>query len=194
MNIKTIISPLFLILLFPAIMAATLADSTELTLSVNISHESCSGSKNGYINLTVKGGTPPYTYSWSNDATSEDLESLSAGKYTVTVKDNAGKKAKISAEVDEFSCKIFPEIVFTPNNDGINDTWLIEDLLAYKSFVLTVYNRWGQKVRSWEDSYEPWDGSTITGAAPAGSYYYVFSPNKEKQNKNVSKGVITIVR
>ncbi|MEI7801910.1 MAG: T9SS type A sorting domain-containing protein, partial [Bacteroidota bacterium] len=44
-----------------------------------------SGQSNGSINITVSGAQSPYTYHWSNNATTEDLSSLAAGTFTVTV-------------------------------------------------------------------------------------------------------------
>ena len=44
----------------------------------------------GSINITVNGGTPPYSYQWSNQATSEDIIDLEAGSYRVTVTDANG--------------------------------------------------------------------------------------------------------
>lgn len=48
---------------------------------------SCFGFKDGSIDLTVSGGTAPYTYRWSTGATTEDVGNLPAGFYAVTVTD-----------------------------------------------------------------------------------------------------------
>ncbi|XZF14865.1 T9SS type A sorting domain-containing protein [Chitinophagaceae bacterium MMS25-I14] len=50
----------------------------------------CNGANDGSINLTVTGGTAPYTYHWSNNATTQDLDNLAPGNYTVTVTDAHG--------------------------------------------------------------------------------------------------------
>ena len=42
---------------------------------------SCRGGNNGSIDLTPSGGTPPYTYEWSNNATTQDLSGLTSGYY-----------------------------------------------------------------------------------------------------------------
>lgn len=46
------------------------------------------GLNNGAINLSVTGGIPPYTFSWSNGATTEDIDSLISGSYIVTITDD----------------------------------------------------------------------------------------------------------
>jgi gliding motility-associated-like protein len=66
----------------------TIMEPKALSLSANLSNAlDCNDANSGAINLLVSGGTPPFTYSWNNRATTEDLTSIAAGNYLVTVID-----------------------------------------------------------------------------------------------------------
>jgi PKD repeat protein len=71
----------------------------NVTLSATTTSTTCSAIANGTINLTVNNGASPYTYAWSNGATTEDLNNLAAGTYTVTVTDFYGCTATTSVTV-----------------------------------------------------------------------------------------------
>ena len=70
-------------------LLAPVAISSPTVLSnYNGSNVSCNGSTNGFINLSVSGGTAPYTYSWSpGGSTTQNLNNLGAGTYSFTVTD-----------------------------------------------------------------------------------------------------------
>lgn len=71
------------------------------SLSFNDTPVSCNGGNDGAIDLTVTGGAPFYTYQWSNGSNDEDLISVSAGTYTVTVTDDNGCTATGNTQLSQ---------------------------------------------------------------------------------------------
>ena len=57
------------------------------TVTVTPVEITCSGANNGQVNLTISGGTPAYTYNWSNAQTTQNIANLGPGTYSVTVHD-----------------------------------------------------------------------------------------------------------
>lgn len=77
----------------------------------------CAGDADGRINLTVSGGSGAFSYLWSNNATSEDLNGVAAGDYTVTVTDANECTATAMFTIEE------PEdlvLTVTPTNVSCN--------------------------------------------------------------------------
>lgn len=81
--------------------------------STQISHD---GGSDGSITLTVSGGTPDYTYIWTNDQRSKDLSGLSAGTYRVTVTDANGRTVSATATVTEL-----PLVAVVPGDTSEED-------------------------------------------------------------------------
>ena len=84
---------------------------------------------------------------------------------------------------------------FTPNGDGINDTWFIEGIENYPKAKIVVYNRWGSEVfRSVGQYNNDWDARFKKNKEilPEGSYLYLFFPNAD--NEENIQGWIYITR
>jgi gliding motility-associated-like protein len=79
---------------------------------------------------------------------------------------------------------------FTPNGDGVNDTWDIKYLDTYATCSVDIFTRWGQKVYSSTGYPIPWDGTYRGAALPTGTYYYIINL---KNGLNPLSGFVAIV-
>ncbi|MGD1844277.1 MAG: T9SS type A sorting domain-containing protein, partial [Salibacteraceae bacterium] len=82
-------------------LSASILEPLALVLSDTVSDVTCNGDTNGSISLDVSGGTAPYTYNWSNGDTTQVLNNLAGGSYTVTVTDANGCSDTLTSFVDE---------------------------------------------------------------------------------------------
>jgi outer membrane protein OmpA-like peptidoglycan-associated protein len=83
-------------------LTANITAPPALTVSLDaVKHINCFGEKKGAINVSVKGGVGPYTYTWSNGATTEDIADVPAGNYTVRVSDAKGCIATLNQEIQQ---------------------------------------------------------------------------------------------
>ena len=114
--------------------------------------------------------------------------------YTVTGTDNYGcqNSDNITITVEE---KPEYELViyntFTPNGDGVNDTWYIENIDKYPDNLVQVYNRNGHKVYEKTGYLNEWDGKYYGNDLPAATYYYIVDLG---DGSEPLKGNVTIVR
>lgn len=80
---------------------------------------------------------------------------------------------------------------FTPNGDGVNDTWNILNIEAYPDCSINIFNRWGQKVYSSIGYVKSWDGQYNNAPLPVSTYYYIIDL---KDGSKAYSGDITIIR
>jgi len=80
---------------------------------------------------------------------------------------------------------------FSPNNDGINDFFIIENATG-KQLTLEVFNRWGNRIYRAASYQNNWNGKTTEGIhvgedVPVGTYYYILTiDNKDKRVGNIT--------
>ncbi|MBI1225510.1 MAG: T9SS type A sorting domain-containing protein [Bacteroidetes bacterium] len=68
----------------------TITGSPTMNLNLTVQQILCNGASTGSVSSAVTGGTSPYTYLWSNGATTTSISNLTAGTYSLTVTDNLG--------------------------------------------------------------------------------------------------------
>ena len=86
--------------------------------------------------------------------------------------------------------KLIPNII-TPNGDGLNDKFFINEQLLYEPVHMIIYNRWGEVVFQDEDYRNDWNGDNFFGKPLSeGTYYYVllFTSGENRA------GFLTIIR
>ena len=79
---------------------------------------------------------------------------------------------------------------FSPNGDGINDTWVIKYLDRYPNALVSIFDRDGQKIY-YSENFTSWDGKYKNQPLPIGTYYYVINLNDGSPLLN---GSVTIIR
>ncbi len=84
---------------------------------------------------------------------------------------------------DSDSCDMKVREGFSPNNDDINDYWIIENIDLFPNNHVKVYSRWGQLVFEEAGYKNTWDGVAKSGSSngaklPVGSYMYIIESNE----------------
>ena len=150
------------------------------------------------LNVTVTGNIVSYQWKPSiglNDSTIKDPVASPSFTtvYTLDVTDEnkCETSGSIKITVSGGTSKILVPNAFSPNGDGINDTWIITNLSAYPGATVDVFNRYGQLVFHSENNNNAWDGTFNGKPLPMATYYYIIDP---KNNEKKLAGSVTIFK
>ena len=176
----------------------TQPDSMSVTMTtssfISGTNVSVNGASDGWITTSVVGGTPAYTYEWSNGETSEDIGNLSAGAYSVVVIDQNGCKASAAVRFTEPLPLEMPE-GFSPNGDGTNDEFVIHGIESYLDNDLHVFNRWGNVVYEKTGYQNEWFGDNTSGEPlPEGTYFAILKVYTSDDRIITIKGYVDLRR
>ncbi|RYE25584.1 MAG: T9SS type B sorting domain-containing protein [Sphingobacteriales bacterium] len=172
----------------------TITQPAVLAATAKVTNDTCTDIADGAIEISVTGGTPPYTYAWTNGSQESMLTGLVAGAYTTTITDANGCTTTADGNVATSDCNfnIVVHNVITPNGDGANDTWIIEGIEFYPNTVLMVFDKWGDKVFESKNYNGKWSANDV----PDGTYFYVLKLNTANKigGKNEFTGSLLIQR
>ncbi len=164
--------------LFPIEEVALVSDSIS----------TCSGQ---IVTFSVANPNAAYTYVWSQFSGFElgtgssfqfnPVETYHSGGYVVTATTSNGCSSSAVLVLQVNNCVIdIPEFI-SPDGDGFNDVFFIENLEAYPGTAVSIFNRWGALIYESEDYLNDWDGTSQSkfnvggDALPEGTYYYVLT-------------------
>lgn len=145
------------------------------------------------INATIGTG---FTYQWIPDSTLSDITILNpvatpsqTTTYFITAIPSALPTCTIydSVQVVVQPCDLDNVTnAFTPDGDGINDTWIINGIQLHPNNQVTIFNRWGNKmieIGNYDNITNVWDGKYKGSLVAAGTYYFIIQFFDDGQQK-----------
>ena len=111
--------------------------------------------------------------------------------YTLYVANASGCEARDTIRITVIDGVGVPD-AFSPNNDGMNDRWVLSGIRAFPDALITVFNRWGEVIYQSKRGYpEPFDGTQNGTPLPAGMYAYTVYTVPERP---VLRGSLMLVK
>ncbi|MDA9073678.1 T9SS type B sorting domain-containing protein [bacterium] len=120
------------------------------------------------------------------------FENLAGGFYTIVVEDKNGCRPNATLEVSVIE---YPKF-FTPNNDGVNDTWAIKGANStfYPNAQINIFNRFGKVVAQIEVDTPGWTGTYGGKTLPSDDYWFsIILVDRNGRTRN-RKGNFSLLR
>ena len=143
--------------------------------------------------LQASGGN---TYQWSpsqwlsHDEVANPIATpLEDITYTVTVTSHTGCVFEDDVTINVLDELLIPN-TFTPNGDGINDTWIITYIENYENNQVLIFDRTGRQLMAFDNYQQSWDGTIHGNPLPGDTYFYII----RRGDYPPLKGSITIIR
>ncbi|OFX74820.1 MAG: hypothetical protein A2X12_04420 [Bacteroidetes bacterium GWE2_29_8] len=144
------------------------------------------------VTLTVTGVVDSTI--WSTGELTKSITISQSGEYSLEVVGTGTCK-----HVSSYTITVLPlyepviHNIITPNGDGINDIWHIENIEGYDKVDVSVFNRWGDLVYSSNSYKSDWNASYSGGIVPDGSYFYVLKCTINEDTKTY-KGTLSVIK
>jgi gliding motility-associated-like protein len=152
----------------------------------------------GYTSKLNVSGIDMLSYNWSPSASLSSANTYNpvatpsqTQSYSVTVTNVYGSSTTLSITVEVMEdWNIIANNILTPNGDGQNDKWVIENLSSYPNNQLMILDRSSRVVYRKTGYANDWTGLFDGSTLPSDTYYFIITLDSGKVSK---KGFITIV-
>lgn len=137
-------------------------------------------------------------YQWNTGENTESILIDTTGIYSVEVTSYEGCKSSDTVQILWGGLPFFIPNAFTPNGDGLNDTFGAIPKYDYiNKYHISIFNRWGQMIFESTDINNGWDGTYKGTSCMMGSYVYriVYSEfGNQPMVSNVVEGTVMLIR
>ncbi|WP_020537501.1 T9SS C-terminal target domain-containing protein [Lewinella cohaerens] len=179
----------------------SILSSTGLTIVDASTIDSDCGENNGAIilNLQTDSSLDQILVNDQSYPSLETINNLSCGEYLVTITDVNNCSAEEQVTIIQSECPIYIPNVFSPNNDGVNDTFRIYPHPMFKGTLssLKIFNRWGGLIHESQISstgHLEWDGNFKGQLLGSGVFVYALEFTTENGDANLIAGDVTLIR
>ena len=153
-----------------------------------------------FLNAVINPINANYTYSWLQDYVMPNndrnavVEPFETTNFCITVTDEINCQKTECVEVPVILPPSGAPNAFTPNNDGVNDTYRIIPEPQLRQTSLKIYNRWGEIIYNSNEIFE-WDGN-VNGQKQAVDYYTWTAEFEHRNTKEITmqSGTFNLIR
>jgi gliding motility-associated-like protein len=144
--------------------------------------------------LNVVSNQTNNNYLWQNGSTNPTITVSAQGNYIVDVTNLCGTVRK-NVNVTSGICRLYMPNAFTPNGDGMNDTYKPGGGNTVSDFTMEIFNRWGQKVYATSDVNKGWDGLFENKESLQGTYVYHVTYKNNSNGRDIAlSGTLLLIR
>lgn len=161
-----------------------LVDPPPILVELVASLASECGEDNGFLEVLASGGVGTLSYDWDEGSDGSRQDGIDAGEFDLQVTDVNGCVLDTTLEL---TCVDLvpptPNEFLSPNGDGLNEVWVIDNIGYYEDATIHVFNQWGGEVFQAEQPYlNNWRGTNKRGETlPSATYFFVIDTKKKSQ-------------
>jgi len=135
-----------------------------------------------------------YNYLWNNGITSNFLKVYLSGIYTLTTSNYCGSITDTTnITINNCDCRLYIPNSFTPNGDSMNEVFK-PTFCVPRSYMLRIYNRWGEKLFESQDINIGWNGRFKGVDVPDGEYLFIITLQDNYGKFKNKTGTVLVLR